>query len=164
MTTQRDSYLKELQSIRGEMDRLLEGIDYCFDWKPSEDDWCAREVVYHILDTPSGGIHSVLRGVLSGGVEEFTIIADLTNLNAERQERDIAGVRDDMEAVLSGMEELLSSATDAQIAGAKVTTHLVSRGQTIERNANELVEGIFIRHWRQHLAQISELRESLGLD
>ena len=164
MTTQRDTYLQEIQAIRTEISRLLEGIDYCFDWKPSDDEWSGREVVYHMLDTPSGGIHSVLRGMLDGSVQEFTIIADLTNLNEERQERDLAGVRDDVEAVLSGMEGMLSSATDEQISSTKVTAHLISRGQTMELTGQDLAEGIFIRHWRQHLTQLSELRESLGLD
>ena len=164
MTTQRDTYLEEIKAIRGKMDRLLDGIDYCFDWKSGDGEWSGREVVYHMLDTPAGGIHSILRGMLSGGIQELTITADLTNLNPERQERDIAGVRDDTEAVLGDLEELLSSATDDQIAGAKVTTHLVSRGETIERTAKELVEGIFIRHWRQHLDQLAQLRDSLGLE
>jgi len=164
LTTQRDSYLEEIKAIRSETDRLLDGIDYCFDWKPSDADWSGREVMYHMLDTPAGGIHSVLRGILGGGIQEYTITADLTNLTPERQERDIAGVRDDVEAVLTDLEQLLASATDAQIAGAKATAHLISRGETAERTAQEMVEGIFIRHWRQHLAQLAELRESLGLD
>ena len=164
MTTQRDTYLQEIQAIRGEMDRLLDGIDYCFDWKSGEEEWSGREVMYHMLDTPAGGIHSVLRGMLGGSIQEFSIIADLTNLTPERQERDIPGVREDTEAVLTDLEQLLSSATDAQIAGAMATAHLVSRGETIERTGQELVEGIFIRHWRQHLAQLAQIRESLGLD
>ena len=43
-------------------------MDYCLDWKPDASAWCARQVVYHLLNTPPGGLASVVKGVLSGGL------------------------------------------------------------------------------------------------
>ena len=164
MTTQRDSYLQEIQSIRSELGRLLDGIDYCFDWKPSDEEWSAREIAYHIADTPSGGIHTAVRGVLEGGIQELPVTASLTNMTQERKEKDIGDVREDLEAVLTGIERALDSATDTELADRKLSFHSITRGTTQERNAQELVEGLFLRHWREHLGQLAELREMLGLE
>ena len=54
MTTQRDSFLQEVQSIRSELGRLLEGLDYSFDWKPDD------EVVGAGDSLPPGG-HALRR-------------------------------------------------------------------------------------------------------
>ena len=58
MTTLRDGLLEDAHSIRAELDWLLAGMEYCLDWKPDQGAWSAREVVYHIVDTPEGGIHT----------------------------------------------------------------------------------------------------------
>ena len=164
MTTQRNSYLQEIQSIRSELDRLLEGIDYCCDWKPDDEEWSAREVVYHLVDTPSGGIDTAVRGVLEGSIQEFSITSSLTNLTPERQEKNLEQTREDVEAVLSGLEVALNSTTDAQLTGKKASVHSVTRSTTEERTAQDLMEGIFLRHWREHLGQLDALREMLGVN
>jgi len=164
LTTQRDSLLQELQSIRSELDRLLEGIDYSFDWKPSDEEWSAREVVYHLVDTPSGGVHTAVQGVLDGSIKELPITASLSNMTPERRRQDITGAREDLEAVLAGLESALNSTTDADLMGKKVPLHSITRGTTTERTAQELVAGIFVRHWREHLGQLVALREALGLE
>ena len=164
MTTQKDSYLQDIQSIRSELDRLLEGIDYCFDWKPDEEEWSAREIVYHMVDTPSGGIHRAVQGVLEGRVQELAVTASLTNLTQERRERELGGVREDVQAVLAGLEGALSSTTDAELAGRKVPLHSITRSTTEDRTAQELVAGLFLRHWREHFGQLAAIREALGLE
>ena len=65
-----------VRRIREELTGLLDGMDYCLDWKDG-DGWCAREVLYHLVDTPEGGIGSVIAGVLSGSLEEVTILPDI---------------------------------------------------------------------------------------
>lgn len=164
MTTQRDSILQEVQSIRSELGRLLEGIDYCLDWKPDDEEFSAREIIYHMVDTPSGGIHTAIQGVLSGSVQEVPISSSLTNMTDERQGNDLDKIREDLEAVLAGLEKALASATDAELISKRVPLHSITRSTTTERSVEDLVSGIFVRHWREHLGQMAALRESLGLD
>ena len=164
MTTQRDSLLGEVRSVRAEVDRLMEGIDYCFDWKADEGEWSAREIVYHLVDTPSGGIHSTVQGVLDGSMEALHIAANLTNLTQERRDKDVTAARGDLEEILTGMKGTLASATDDQLSQKRVPVHSTLRPTVEERTAQQLVEGIFLRHWREHLAQLAALREALGLD
>ena len=162
MTTQRDSYLQEVQGIRGEMVRTLDGMDYCLDWKLDDDEWSAREVVYHLVGTPSGGIHEVLKGTLEGSIGEVPT-GILTNLTPERQSGDLARLQDDVEAVLAGVEKVLSSASDAQLAERSAIFNLTSKGTKEERTAKTIVEHLLI-HWRGHLGQLAAIRDALGLD
>ena len=166
MTTQRDSFLQEVQGIRSELDRLLEGLDYSFDWKSADTDeeWSAREIVYHLVDTPSEGIHASIQGVLEGSIQEVPITAGLTNLTEERRGKDLAGAKGDLETVLSGMERALGSATDADLTGKSAVLHSSMRGTREDWSAERLVAGIFVRHWREHLEQLAALREALGLE
>ena len=164
MTTQRDAILQEVQSIRSELGRLLEGIDYCLDWKPNDEEFSARETIYHMTDTPAGGIHTAIQGVLAGTVQEIPISSGLTNITDARQEKDLDKLREDLESVLAGLEKALAPTTDAEMDSKTVTLHSITRSTTTERSVNDLVSGIFVRHWREHLGQLAALREALGLD
>ena len=164
MTTQRDSYLQEIESIRAELGRLVEGMDYCLDWKPDDEEWSAREVVYHMVDTPSGGVHGAVSGILDRSLGELPVTAGLTNLTAERQAQDLEAVREDVEAVLAGMERALHSTMDAQLAESVVLFHSITRSTKEERTAQSVVEGLFLRHWREHLGQLAALRDALGFE
>ena len=159
----RDASLENARAIQSELLQLLEGMDYCLDWKPDPSSWCVREVVYHLLDTPPGGIHSILQGTLSGELEEFDLWADRTNMTPERQSKDIEQVLADINALFRGVVGALEPATDEDLTGKEVLAHLRSRGQDEPRTAQALLEGVFARHWREHLEQIGELRESLGM-
>ena len=164
MTTQKDSFLEETRSIRDEIGRLLDGMDYCLDWKSSDEEWSAREIIYHMVDTPSEGVHAATKGVLEGMIGELPVTASLTNLNQELREKDLGKVQEDIEAVLAGMEGALASATDADLEGKKFVFHSISRSVKEDWTAHRLVSGIFVRHWREHLGQLGELREALGLE
>ena len=163
MSTRKESFLEEVRTIQREMDLVLEGMDYCLDWKPSEGEWSAREVVYHLVDTPAGGIHTAVKGLLDGRMEEVPVTASLTDLAGERHATDLDAVRGDIARVTSGMEEALSSATDADLAGKRFLFHSITRSVKEERTVEQLIAGIFVRHWREHLDQLAALREALGL-
>jgi len=162
LTTLKDRHLGTARAIRKELADLLEGMDYCLDWKPEPSAWCAREVVYHMLDTPPGGIHSVVRGILSGELKEYYLWADQSNITPERQAKDMTQLQGDIDALFQGLEEALTAATEDDLSGRPVTAHLESRGVVEERNVDVLLERGFAGHWREHLNQIAELRESLG--
>jgi hypothetical protein len=163
MTSLRDAQLEILRGIRSEALAVLEGMDYCLDWKPDADSWSAREVVYHLVDTPSGGLHTLLRGILAGTIKEFDMVPDLTNLDSQRQAADLAQLRQDLGQVLDGIEETLSNASDEDLTGKSALGHFKARGQDEERTPQMLLERTFTRHWGEHLEQLKELRETLGV-
>ena len=91
MATQAEN-LATVRRIRAELIGLLDGMDYCLDWKDG-DGWCAREVLYHLVDTPEGGIGGMIAGVLDGSLAEITILPDANNITPERLAADIEQVR-----------------------------------------------------------------------
>ncbi len=162
MTSLRDRHLATACGIRAELLELLEGMDYCLDWKPEPSVWCVREVVCHLLDTPPGGIHSIVRGILLGELEEYDIWADRTNMTPEKQAKDMTQLLDDINTLFQGLAEALCSATDDDLASIPVLAHLKSRGVDEQRTVDMLLERGFDGHWREHLNQIGDLRASLG--
>ena len=101
MTSRKDDHLEAIRSVHGELLGLLEGMDYCLDWKSDPSAWSARQVVYHLLDSPPGGTYRVLSGILSGELKEFDIVADLDNLTPERLGYDAEQIREGRQRVLS---------------------------------------------------------------
>lgn len=162
MTSLRDRHLATARGIRAELLELLEGMDYCLDWKPEPSVWCVREIVCHLLDTPPGGIYSIVRGILSGELEEYDIWADRTNMTPEKQAKDMAQLLDEINTLFQELEQALGSATDDDLAGKPVLAHLKSRGVDEQRTADMLLERGFNGHWREHMNQIGDLRASLG--
>ena len=149
--------------VRAELMALLDGMDYCLDWKADSSEWSVRQVVYHILDTPAGGIPKILHGMLSSELEEFEIVADLDNMTPARQANDLEDVRQDISDYFQAMQEALGSATETGFDEKSALVHLRSRGAHEQRTAQELLDRAFNGHWSGHLVQIRELREALGL-
>jgi hypothetical protein len=163
LTSQKATHLENICSIRAELLEVLEGMDYCLDWKPNPDSWSAREVIYHLVDTPSGGLHTLIWGMLTGKIQEFDLAPNLTNMTPERQTVDIQQALHDITLVLNGMEEAVSAASEEDLARKSALAHLKARGRDEVRTAQMLLEGLFARHWREHLGQLRELRETLGV-
>ena len=163
MTNHRDAHLEKIRGIRRQIFANLEGMDYCLDWKPDADSWSVRVVVYHLVDTPEGGLHTLISGMLSGQTKEFDLTPDLNNMNPERQTLDLNRVRLDVAQVLDGLEAAVSAANDEGIATITVLAHLKARGIDEERTPQMLLEGLFARHWQDHADQLRELRETLGI-
>ena len=163
MTTQRETHLADIRSIRAETLTMLEGMDYCLDWKPDPESWSARESIYHLVDTPSGGLHCLIAGILSGQIVEFVLTPDLNNMNPERQGLDMAQVVQEITLVLDGLEAAVSDASDADLTGKSALAHLTARGVDEARTPKMLLEGLFARHWREHLEQLQNLRDTLGV-
>ena len=57
MVTGKQAHIESVRNIQSELLAVLEGMDYCLDWKPDSEDWSARELVYHVLDTPPCSAH-----------------------------------------------------------------------------------------------------------
>ena len=140
---------------------LLEGMDYCLDWKPEDTAWSPREIVYHLLDTPPGGIHKVVSGLLAGTISEYEIWSDLTNMTPERSAHDMEQIELDVRQFFDSLTQALSSATAEDLSGKSALMHQRTRDEHGERTLEGVLTG-FDRHWRGHLEQLGELRAALG--
>ena len=163
MINSKDAHLDNVKSVQSEILRLLDGMDYCLDWKTEPTDWSARQVVYHILDTPPGGIHQVLWGAISGDLDEFELWSDRDNMTPDRSTYDLDQIREDISEFFQGMEEAVEATNEADFEEKSILAHLRSRGVDEIRTLEMLLQGIFDRHWREHLQQIRDLREGLGM-
>jgi hypothetical protein len=163
LTSQKSIYLEDIRSIKTELIQLLDGMDYCLDWKPDSDSWSAREVIYHLVDTPAGGLYSLIQGMLSGQKREFDLMPDLNNITPDRLVREPRQLEKDVLQVLEGLEGAVSGASEAELGEKTITAHLLARGLSEQRTVQNLLQGLFARHWRGHLTQMRELREALGM-
>ena len=151
-----------LASLRESLEGLLDGMNYCLDWKPDGDDWSPREIVYHLLDTPPGGMAPVVRGVVSGEISEYEIWSDRSNVTEVRATLELPEIHADITAFFDAFAAALGSASEADLQGRRVMMHQRTRGQDEERTLETALER-FAGHWRGHLEQLSELRSALGL-
>ena len=140
----------------------LDGMDYCLDWKPDPAEWSVRDLVYHILDTPPGGVHSLVKGILTGEVREYDLWSDLTNMTPERSGYDMAQITADIDSFFQGLDEALSGASDEDLETKTVMMHQKTRGVDEERTLKTILERTLDGHIQDHLAQLRGLRESLG--
>ena len=163
MTNQKSIYLEDIRSIKTDLLQLLDGMDYCLDWKPDPDSWSAREVIYHLVDTPTGGLHSLIQGMLCGQRRAFDLMPDQNNITPDRLVQELPQVVKDVLEVLEGLEGAVSGASESELGEKTITAHLLARGSSEQRTVQNLLQGLFARHWRGHLSQIQELREALGM-
>lgn len=163
MTTAKAQHLANLQAIRAELLAILDGMDYCLDWRPDPETWSAREIISHLLNTPPGGVPAVFRGVMEGSVTEFDLWADQPYLTPEMQNWDIAELRAALEIYFAELAAALGSVTEESLAAATVMVHQRNRHWDEPRPAQWLPERLFAGHWREHLTQLRELRDTLGV-
>ena len=163
MTTGKQAHLELAREIKTELFALLDGMDYCLDWKQDSSEWSARDMVYHVLETPPGGVHALIKGILSGEVSEYDLWSDLTNMTPERAEYDLAQITVDIEALFQGLDEALSGASGEDLETKKVRMHQKTRGLDEERTLKTILERTLDVHFREHLDQIRELREALAI-
>ena len=157
----RDENLATVRRIRDELTNLLAGMDYCLDWKDG-DNWCAREVLYHLVDTPEGGIGGVIAGVLNGTWDEVTILPDANNMTDERMATDIDEALGGPLSILQTAEDAIAAASDADFTERTAMAHLPHREIHEVRTAQAFIDGLE-RHWGEHLNQLRTIRESLGM-
>ncbi|MCH8108081.1 MAG: hypothetical protein IIB30_06960 [Chloroflexi bacterium] len=163
MTEGKQSLLEDAQAIHGELLQLVEGMGYCLDWKPDPAQWSARQVIYHLLETPPGGIAPLLRSIFSGSIQEFDLWAGQDNVTPERLALELEKVESDIGRYFQDLQETITAAGEEDFTGRTVMAHWKTYGRDQERTAKELLEGLFARHWREHMVQLGELREALGL-
>ena len=155
------SQLESVESLRAALLGLLDGMNYCLDWKPEESEWSAREIVYHLLDTPPGGTASLVQSIVRGEITEYEIWSDRTNVNETRATLDMEEIEADISAFFAKFSVALQSAEDGDLQERRVLMRQRTRGEDEERTLEALLAG-WNRHWRAHLEQLGELRAGLG--
>ena len=163
MTTAKEQHLANVNDIRARLLEILEGMDYCLDWRPDPDSWSAREVITHILYTPPPGVPGILKEVMAGRMAEYDLWADQKYLTPEAQDWDLTQLREQLERYFTDLEQALLPLTDAQLSETSALVHQRNRHWDEPRNAQWLVERLFAGHWREHLEQLRELRDTLGI-
>ena len=156
------SQMENIESLRASLLELLDGMNYCLDWKPDDSDWSAREIVYHLLDTPPGGNAELVRQIVAGEIAEYEIWSDRTNVTEARSNLDMEEIESDISAFFKLFDAALAAASDSDLQGRRVVMHQRTRGEDVERTLEEALAGIE-RHWRGHMEQLRELRDALGL-
>ena len=163
MTTAKQAHLEAARTIHAELLQLVEGMGYCLDWKPDPGQWSARQVIYHMLETPPGGLAPLLRGIFSGCLREFDLWADQDYVTPERLALELEQVEGDIGRYFHDMEQAIQAANEEDFTAKPVLAHWKSRDRDQEITAQTLLEGLFARHWREHMVQLADLRESLGI-
>ena len=136
---------------------------YCLDWKQDESEWSARELVYHMLDSPPGGAQNLVKGIISGDVQEYEIWSDLTNITPERAAFDIGQVNADITTFFGSLSNSISGLTDGDLEQKKATMYQRTRGSEEERTLNAILERTLNGHIKEHLVQLRTIREALAI-
>ena len=161
--SERQNICFDIRRLKKDLADALDGMDNCLDWKNDSDNWSAREIIYHLVDTPPEGMDSLIRRILNKPKGEFELIPDLTNVTGERLLKDVKEVKGDVFKILDNLELLIKEASDVDLTGKTILVHLLARGVSADRTASNLLHGLFVRHWFEHVAQLYHIRVGLGL-
>jgi len=161
--TSNEARLDNLKAAQGQLLELLSGMDYCLDWKPEPPDWSTRQVVYHLLESPPGGLQRVLWAAVSGESEPIEVWAGDDNITPERAGYDLDQVLDDVARFFTATQEALEAAGKQEIAGESVLDRYQTSGGGQTYTVGELLDSMFGAHWSEHLGQIRALRDALGM-
>ena len=163
MAVGKQVHLDLIQGIKIEFNSILEGMDYCLDWKQDESEWSARELVYHILDTPPGGAQNLVKGIISGDIQEYEIWSDMTNMTSERATYGIEQINSDIESFFYSLYDSVSSLSDEDLEKKHAIMHQRTREVNETRSLGAILERTLNGHIRDHLVQLRVIRESLAI-
>jgi len=163
LATGKQAHIESVRNIKIELLAALAGMDYCLDWKQEPEEWSARELVYHVLDTPPGGAHRLVKGIISGETSEYELWSDLTNMTSERAAYDLDQVNADIETFFQSLENSLLGISDADLKTKKVLMHQRTSKVDEERTIDAILERTLNVHIKEHLAQLQELRDALAI-
>ena len=155
--------LVAIRTLKQDLTDVLDGMDNCLDWKNDPNSWSAREVIYHLIDTPSEGMDLLVRRILKTEGEAFELVPDISNMSEVRLLNDIEQVKADIFEILNNLELIITDTSSEDLTEKKVVVDLVAQGTHEERTLLNVLEGLFIRHWSQHVNQLKNTRLALGL-
>ena len=162
MTEKAPTHLENTIAIRNRMLNVLSGMDSCIDKTTQNESWSTREIIYHLSDTPLGGLGALFQGMISNSVLEFELTPDLTNVTSEREKTTLEDGIADLTTILDQIESVVSDATPELLEETTVMCHHLSRETDEVRSLENLLRGLFARHWIAHLEQLELLKRELG--
>ena len=155
--------LVAIRTLKQDLTDVLDGMDNCLDWKKDPDSWSAREVIYHLIDTPAEGMDLLVHRILKTEGEVFELVPDISNMSEVRLLNDIEQVKADIFNILDNLELIITDASWEELTEKTIVVDLVAQGTNEERTVLNLLQGLFIRHWSQHVIQLKNTRFALGL-
>ena len=163
MVLRNTDLLVAIHTLKQDLTDVLDGMDNCLDWKNDPNSWSAREVIYHLIDTPAEGMDFLLRRALKTEGEAFELVPDINNMSEVRLLNDIEQVKADILNILDNLELIITGASWQELTEKTIVVDLVAQGTNEERTVLNLLQGLFIKHWSQHVIQLKNTRSSLGL-
>ena len=163
MVLRNTDLLVAIRTLKQDLTDVLDGMDYCLDWKKDPDSWSAREVIYHLIDTPAEGMDLLVHRILKTEGEVVELVPDISNMSEVRLLNNIEQVKADIFNILDNLELIITDASWEELIEKTIVVDLVSQGTNEERTVLNLLQGLFIRHWSQHVIQLKNTRCSLGL-
>ena len=163
MVLRNTDLLVAIRTLKQDLTDVLDGMDNCLDWKNDPNSWSAREVIYHLIDTPAEGMDFLLRRALKTEGEAFELVPDINNMSEMRLLNDIEQVKADILIILDNLELIITDASWEELTEKTIVVDLVAQGTNEERTVLNLLQGLFIKHWSQHVIQLKNTRASLGL-
>ena len=163
MVLRNTDLLVAIRTLKQDLTDVLDGMDNCLDWKKDPDSWSAREVIYHLIDTPAEGMDLLVHRILKTEGEVFELVPDISNMSEVRLLNNIEQVKVDIFNILDNLELIITDASWEELTEKTIVVDLVAQGTNEERTVLNLLQGLFIRHWSQHVIQLKNTRSSLGL-
>jgi len=159
----KQGHIEKVREIKNDLLAVLDGMDYCLDWKLNPTEWSARELIYHVVDTPPGGVNGLVKGILSGNITEYDLWSDLTNVTPERLTYDLPRIKADIEAFINDLLDILSCMSDTALEETTVMMHQKTRLIDEERSIDAILTRTLSGHIQEHLVQLRGLREALAI-
>ncbi|HCG90663.1 MAG TPA: hypothetical protein DEZ08_02330 [Dehalococcoidia bacterium] len=157
MLLQNNNYLAILDSfimcISSILERNKNKVDFC----PDETSWSIRQHIYHLLDTPTGGIHSIMTTVKTNPKETLVIIPDLDNITEDNQKKTTLEIQADLINYSKSFHNCLSLYSEEDLDQIIIQTSLPKRGIIEDRTPRSLLDRLFVRHWSEHISDLLKL-------
>ena len=155
--------LLAIRTLKQDLTDVLDGMDNCLDWKNDSNSWSTREIIYHLIDTPAEGMDLLMRRILKTEGEAFVLVPDISNMSEVRLLNNIEQVKADIFNILDNLELIITDASWEELTEKTIVVDLVAQGTNEERTVLNVLQGLFISHWSQHVIQLKNTRFSLGL-
>ena len=155
--------LVAIRTLKQDLTDVLDGMDNCLDWKNDPSSWSAREIIYHLIDTPAEGMDLLVHRILKTEGEVVELVPDISNMSEVRLLNNIEQVKADIFNILDNLELIIRDASWEELADKTIVVDLVAQGTREERTVLNLLQGLFISHWSQHVIQLKNTRFSFGL-
>ena len=121
------THLENVKLIRDRMIDVLSGMETFIDVTTDSKSWSIRDIIYHLSDTPTGGLGELFQGMISKTVLEFDLTPDLTNVTPNREKTTLEDGLSDLISILDKIESVLLQNTPDILENTTIICHHLSR-------------------------------------